>query len=96
MSPVSDVTAVRVTVSGRVQGVGFRYATRDVAGRLGVTGWVRNLATGQVEVFAQGAEGPVGELVAWLKRGPRWASVTGVDSSPAEPDPDLATFHVRF
>jgi acylphosphatase len=67
-----------------------------MAGRLGVTGWVRNLSTGQVEVFAQGAEEAVGELVTWLERGPRWASVTGVETVPVEPNPDLATFHVRF
>jgi len=96
VSPVSGVKALRATVSGRVQGVGYRHATREMAGRLGVTGWVRKLSTGQVEVLAQGGEEAVGELIAWLERGPRWASVTGVETVSVEPNPDLATFHVRF
>jgi acylphosphatase len=79
-----------------VQGVGFRYATREVAIRLSVAGWVRNLPTGQVEVLAQGAVPAVDELTAWLERGPRWSSVTGVEMVPVEPDPHLATFDVRF
>lgn len=93
---MSDVTAARAVVTGRVQGVGYRYATRDLAGRLGVTGWVRNLPSGQVEVFVQGPPAAVEAMIAWLERGPRWASVTGVKTAPAEPNPSLATFQVRF
>ncbi len=66
---------VRVIVSGQVQGVGFRYHTRRVADRLGVTGWVRNLPDGTVEVEAEGDEKSVEDLVAWLADGPAGAQV---------------------
>ncbi|HXG29981.1 MAG TPA: acylphosphatase [Nevskiales bacterium] len=72
----------RFRVSGRVQGVGFRYATLHEAHRLGLSGWVRNLPDGRVEVLAQGAPDRVEALCAWLQRGPPAARVTGVERSP--------------
>lgn len=88
--------AIRAEVSGYVQGVGFRYATRRVAGDLGVTGWVRNLPDGAVEVWAQGAAEAVLGLRRFLERGPRGAAVVSVRVEAVEPDPRLATFEVRF
>ena len=87
---------VRAVVGGRVQGVGFRYATIDQANRHGVTGWVRNMPSGQVEVFVQGPDVNVDELLAWLAIGPRLASVTGVEVVTAEPDTRVTTFRIRF
>lgn len=88
--------AVRAVVGGRVQGVGFRYSTVDQANRHGVTGWVRNMPSGQVEVFAQGPDVNVNEFLAWLAVGPRLASVTGVEVVSAEPDTGVTTFRIRF
>lgn len=88
--------AVRAVVGGRVQGVGFRYSTVDQANRHGVTGWVRNMPSGQVEVFVQGPDVNVDALLAWLAIGPRLASVTGVEIVPAEPDTRVTTFRIRF
>lgn len=90
------VAAVRVTVTGRVQGVGFRYATLQEAQRRGLTGWVRNLADGRVEVLAQGPADAVEQLVGWLETGPRFAAVAGLNAVPVEPDDGLSTFSVRF
>ena len=87
---------VRAVVGGRVQGVGFRYATIDQANRHGVTGWVRNMPSGRVEVFVQGPAVNVDELLAWLAVGPRLASVTGVEVVSAEPDTGVTTFQIRF
>ena len=70
---------VRVIVRGRVQGVGFRAATAHEARRLGVVGWVRNQLDGDVEVEASGDDAPVDAFVAWLRRGPSLARVTGID-----------------
>ena len=69
----------RVCVSGRVQGVWFRESCRDQAQAAGVAGWVRNLADGRVEVVLEGPPGPVDEVLAWCRRGPRRAHVDRVD-----------------
>ena len=71
--------AVRATVRGAVQGVGFREATGRAAGRLGVLGWVRNTDDGSVLVHAEGPDGAVGELLEFLEAGPRGARVAAVD-----------------
>jgi DNA ligase D-like protein (predicted 3'-phosphoesterase) len=71
--------AVRATVRGGVQGVGFREATVRAARRLGVLGWVRNADDRSVLIHAEGAEGAVGELLEFLDSGPRGARVDGVD-----------------
>jgi len=71
-------------VSGRVQGVFFRAATEAAARRLGVTGWVRNLADGSVELVACGEEAKLAELERWLWQGPPRARVEQVRSREAE------------
>jgi len=71
--------AVRATVRGAVQGVGFREATVRAAGRFGALGWVRNADDGSVLVHAEGPDGAVGELLEFLEAGPRGARVAGVD-----------------
>ena len=68
--------ARRYVVSGRVQGVGFRYFTQDAALREGVTGWVRNLPDGRVEALVEGEEA-VTRLERALRSGPRGAASTG-------------------
>jgi acylphosphatase len=69
---------VRVTVTGRVQGVGFRFATRQRASSRNVAGWVRNNADGTVEAVFEGEPGQVEALVAWCRRGPSGARVDDV------------------
>jgi len=79
------VKRVRVLVSGDVQGVGFRWSTRDEAAGRGLNGWVRNLADGRVEAVFEGPPGNVDEMVAWCRRGPRWATVSRVEAVEEEP-----------
>ena len=73
--------AKHLKISGRVQGVGFRYSMSEEAARLGVTGWVRNRRDGSVEAVIDGAPDEVEGILAWARRGPRGASVTGVEVS---------------
>jgi acylphosphatase len=73
--------AKHLVISGRVQGVGFRYSMSDEAERLGVTGWVRNRRDGTVEAVIDGAPDAVEGILAWARRGPRGASVTEVEVS---------------
>ncbi len=69
---------VKLVISGRVQGVAFRYATREKARDLGVSGWVRNLPDGSVEVEASGPKEIVEKLIHWCRGGPPNAQVQKV------------------
>jgi acylphosphatase len=77
--------ARRFVISGRVQGVGFRYFTQDTARREGVTGWVRNLPDGGVEALVEGEAQAVTRVERALRTGPRGARVDRmyVDDEPA-------------
>jgi acylphosphatase len=85
----------RIVVRGRVQGVGFRYATVSEARRLGLHGWARNAPDGSVEIIAEGAVADVQALIAWCHQGPPSAhrQRTGDDATPDEP---LGQFGVRW
>jgi len=71
--------AKRWLVSGRVQGVGFRYFAQRKAEELGLSGWARNLDDGRVEVYAAGPAERLSDLAAALHMGPRMAEVRGVE-----------------
>lgn len=67
------------TVHGRVQGVSFRWYTREQADRLGLVGWIRNQADGTVRLEVQGPADAVEALLEWVGHGPPAAHVSGVD-----------------
>ena len=87
--------AQHLVIRGRVQGVGYRYTMTRTAEALGVTGWVRNRRDGTVEAVVQGDEDLVERLVAWCRRGPPGASVTGVAADPQVVDVALNGFSSR-
>jgi acylphosphatase len=78
--------ARRYIVRGRVQGVGFRNFVKLHADALGLEGWVRNLANGDVEAHAQGPPKLLSALEGHLWSGPRWSDVRGVQESDAAPE----------
>jgi len=86
---------IRIVVAGRVQGVGFRYATVDAATRIGVRGWVRNTRDGKVEIVTEGSREQTGRLVDWCRQGPALAHVTSVDWSEVPAGEKIAGFEVR-
>jgi acylphosphatase len=88
--------SVRLVVRGRVQGVGFRWATVEQGRRLGLAGWARNLPDGAVEVVAAGDAAAVEQLVAWCRQGPPSARVAGVDRSDGPRDFPPGEFSVRY
>ena len=87
--------ARRFVISGRVQGVGFRYFTREVAVREGVTGWVRNLADGRVEARVEGEREAVTRVERALRNGPRGARVDEVFVDEEDPAMVHRTFTIE-
>ena len=83
-------------VWGRVQGVCFRWACRDEALKLGLTGWVRNLADGSVEVTAEGPEVQLDALRAWLGKGPPSARVTKLTEDYCEREALHDAFEILY
>ena len=77
--------AVQARVTGRVQGVSFRWYTQEQARRLGVAGWVRNEPDGSVLLHAEGEDEAVDALVAWCRTGPAMARVADVAVREAAP-----------
>jgi acylphosphatase len=92
---IDAVQRVRVVVTGLVQGVSYRASTATEASRLGLSGWVRNLADGSVELEAQGAGIAVQQLVAWCHHGPRHAQVATVEVTVIAARPLDRSFVVR-
>jgi acylphosphatase len=87
--------ARRYVITGRVQGVGFRWFAHDAAARQGVHGWVRNLADGSVEVVAEGEQASVDALEAAVRRGPSSARVERFDVEEIAPTARTAGFEIR-
>ncbi len=76
--------AVRLRISGRVQGVGYRDWMTAEAQALGLDGWVRNLRDGSVEATVAGSPDAIAAMIAACRLGPRLAAVTAIDTTPAE------------
>ncbi|MFP4510617.1 MAG: acylphosphatase [Spirochaetota bacterium] len=89
------MTAVRARIHGRVQGVGFRYSTRQKAEELGITGWVRNEFDGTVLVEAEGDDAAMSSFLSWLNDGPPPARVESVDVQKKAPTETYRRFSVR-
>lgn len=91
---MAETVRMRVIVDGRVQRVFFRDSTRTEALRLGVCGWVRNLADGRVEAVFEGDAAAVAAAVEWCRSGPPRALVTSLESF-AEAAEGLGGFEIR-
>jgi acylphosphatase len=77
---------VRLRITGRVQGVGYRFWLNREARRHGLTGWVRNRSDGSVEALLKGEDAAVEAVIAACRRGPRMAAVDRVERSDAADD----------
>ena len=86
---------IHLIISGRVQGVYFRHHTNIEANKLGLTGFVRNLSNGNVEVIAEGSEEKLKELIQFCRKGPDSANVENVDITYEEPKQEFKTFSIR-
>jgi acylphosphatase len=86
---------LRLIVTGRVQGVGFRFSAQDEAMDLALTGWARNLMSGEVEIVAEGRRDRLRMLVAWAHRGPRLAHVADVREEWLDFTGEFGDFRIR-
>lgn len=85
-----------VFISGRVQGVGFRWSTQRTAQQLRLTGWVKNLWDGRVEAVFEGPEDAVRQAVSWCHHGERPARVEDVDVTYNAPTGKFNSFRITF
>lgn len=92
--PQSKQIRAHVIVSGKVQGVGYRYATVETASQLGLSGWVRNLPDSRVEAVFEGSQEVVEEMIRWCYQGPPAAVVRDIAVEYEEPE-GLRGFQVR-
>lgn len=92
----NDLIRVRVFAGGRVQGVAYRFFAEKCALRLGVTGWVRNLDDGRVEVLAEGSAGQIETFLERLGEGPRLARIDTFDVRRETSTGEFADFRIAF
>ncbi len=95
-SDTNQQEELHAIVSGRVQGVGFRYFVINKAQGLGLRGYVRNESDGNVEVVAQGARSKLEHLLVWLRQGPSASEVQEVCTTWREPTLHTSGFHIRY
>ena len=90
-----DRARLHLVISGRVQGVGFRFSAYDEAKDLALAGWVRNLASGDVEIVAEGKRENLQMLAAWAHLGPPSAHVTQVREDWLDFTGEFSGFQIR-
>ena len=87
---------VHVFVTGRVQGVFFRQATKVIAIKNNVTGWVRNLDDGRVEILIEGENKSVDSVIEWCNYGPANSRVDSIEVNNEEFKNEFSTFEVLY
>ena len=95
-APAANNERLRAVVSGRVQGVGFRYFVLRRGQELGLSGWVRNLSTGQVEFLAEGPPEALRGLLAAVRQGPPMCWVQSVTEQWSQARGDLSSFDIAY
>jgi acylphosphatase len=96
MDAGTDEAAVHLLVSGYVQGVGFRFYVERVAHALGLVGYVRNLPNGKVEAEAEGPKARLEEFVEHVRKGPRAARVSDVETTWKPPSGTFDSFSLTW
>ena len=93
---MTDYARLHGYVSGRVQGVGFRYFVEDAAGQYKLTGWVKNLFDGKVEFAAEGPKGLLSDFLKDVSRGPITGHVSNVDAKWENYTGEFERFMIKF
>jgi len=91
---MKEAVRARLTITGRVQGVGYRINAQDEGQRLGLVGEVRNLSDGSVEALVEGSRPAVEDFIGWCRRGPPAARVLDVKVAWSEPSGEFNEFEI--
>jgi acylphosphatase len=94
--PQDELSQAHVYINGRVQGVNYRFYTRQQAIELGLHGWVRNVRDGRVEAVFQGEQSAVLKMLKWCELGPPSARVTDVEVDWQTPLELYSSFEIKF
>lgn len=89
------ITRYHFVIEGRVQGVGFRMSAQIAAQKIGLTGWVRNLRSGQVEMLAEGEPVQLEQLLEWAWQGPNFAQVSDITLEKLTATDEFTQFEIR-
>ncbi len=90
-----NIKTYKVMLSGRVQGVGFRFYVESIAGKYDVKGYVRNIVNGKVEVVCQGEDG-IDHFIEEIKKGPSFSVVTDTKIEEFESSKRYSVFEIRY
>lgn len=93
---MEDNGRIHLFICGIVQGVFFRAHTRDIARKLNLTGWVKNLPDGRVEVVAEGPQSALQNLIDWCRKGPPGARVDNIEVNWEDYTGDFKGFEIRY
>lgn len=96
MSEEQSISAARVRVQGRVQGVGFRYFVYKYARRNGLTGWVKNLNDGSVQAYFEGPQTEINKVIELCKTGPAGANVKDLSLDWSTPEGTWKDFDFKY
>ncbi len=86
----------KILLSGRVQGVGFRYYVENRAHKYNITGYVENTPHSKVEIVCQGKEKDLKDFISEVKKGPAFAMVSNVDIQPIDNPKNYHNFNIKF
>ncbi|WP_292757209.1 acylphosphatase [Methylophaga sp. UBA2689] len=89
------ITRYHFLIEGRVQGVGYRMSAQIAAQKIGVTGWVRNLRSGQVEMVAEAEPAQLEQLLEWAWQGPNFAQITDISLEKITATGEFTQFEIR-
>ena len=93
---MTNKTQVKVVISGKVQGVFYRAHTQNTADRLGIKGYVKNLANGSVEAVFEGDQPAIDQMINWCNKGPEMSRVENVQTQEIKPLTNFKIFEIRY
>ncbi len=93
---LENIKTYEVILSGRVQGVGFRYFAESIAGKYGIRGYVKNTFNGKVEVICQGEEEDLKNFIEEVKKGPAFSAVADVEIEETKDSKKYNIFEIKY